>query len=39
MTSGEQRHVGAGQDREADGVGVLLEHGLGHLLGRLERPV
>jgi hypothetical protein len=25
--------VGAGKDREADGVGVLLDHGLGDLLG------
>ena len=30
-----QRHVGAGEDREADRVGVLLDHGLGDLLGRL----
>ena len=27
-----QRHVGAGQDREADRVGVLLQHGLDDLL-------
>ena len=31
----EQRDVGARQHREADGVGVLLEGGLRHLLGRL----
>src|SRR3954452_5994075 len=30
-----QRHVRAGQDREADGVGVLLDHGRDDLLGRL----
>ena len=32
---GEQRHVGAGEHREADGVGVLLDDGLDDLLGRL----
>ena len=32
---GDQRHVGAGEDREADRVGVLLDHGRGDLLGRL----
>ena len=31
----EQRHVGAGVAREPDGVGVLLDRGLGDLLGRL----
>ena len=30
-----ERHVGAGEDREADRVGVLLERGLDDLLGRL----
>ena len=30
-----QRHVGAGEDREADRVGVLLDHGGDDLLGRL----
>ena len=33
----EQRHVRARQHRQADGVGVLLQRGLGHLLGRLEQ--
>src|SRR4051794_31629223 len=32
---GDQRHVGAREDREADGVGVLLEDGLDDLLRRL----
>ena len=32
---GEQRHVRAGQHREADGVGVLLDRGLDDLLRRL----
>src|SRR6476659_301356 len=32
---GEQRHVGAGEQRQADRVGVLLEDGLGDLLRRL----
>jgi hypothetical protein len=31
----EQREVGAGQQRETDAVGVLLQHGLGDLLRRL----
>ena len=31
----EQRHVRAGQDRQADRVGVLLDGGLDDLLGRL----
>ena len=31
----DERHVRAGQDREADGVGVLLQHGLDDLLRRL----
>ena len=31
----DQGHVGAGEDREADRVGVLLDHRLGDLLGRL----
>ena len=31
----EQRHVRAGEDREADQVGVLLDRGLHDLLGRL----
>ncbi len=31
----DERHVRAGEDREADGVGVLLDHGRGDLLGRL----
>ena len=30
-----ERHVRAGEDRQADGVGVLLEHRLDDLLGRL----
>ena len=32
---GEQREVRAREDRQPDGVGVLLERGLGDLLGRL----
>ena len=35
MTRGEQRHVGAGQDRQADRVGVLLDRRLDDLLGGL----
>ena len=35
---GEQRHVGAGEDRERHHVDVLLERGLDHLLGRLVEP-
>ena len=31
----DERHVGAGEDREPDGVGVLLDHRLDDLLGRL----
>src|SRR4051794_31713855 len=31
----DERHVGAGQDREADRVGVLLQDGLDDLLRRL----
>ena len=31
----DQRHVCAGEDREPDGVGVLLDRGLGDLLRRL----
>ena len=34
-SAGEERHVGAGEHREADGVGVLLHDGLDDLLGRL----
>src|SRR6266702_3274998 len=34
----EQRVVRARQHREADGVGVLLQRGLRHLLGRLVQP-
>ena len=30
-----ERHVGAGEDRQPDGVGVLLDDGLDDLLGRL----
>ena len=37
--AGHERHVGAGEDREADRVGVLLDHGLGDLLGVWCRPV
>ena len=33
--SGYQRHVRAGEDRDADGVRVLLDRGLDDLLGRL----
>jgi hypothetical protein len=36
---GEQGEVRAGEQRQPDGVGVLLEHGLGDLLGRLVEPV
>ena len=31
----DERHVRAGEDRDADGVGVLLDRGLDDLLGRL----
>ena len=31
----DERHVGAGEDAQADGVGVLLQHRLDDLLGRL----
>ena len=34
----EQREVRAREHRQPDGVGVLLQRGLGHLLGRLEQP-
>ena len=34
----EQRHVGAGEQRQPDGVGVLLHGRLGDLLGRLVQP-
>src|SRR5579884_2305561 len=33
-----QRHVRAGEDRQPDRVGVLLDHGLDNLLGRLVKP-
>jgi hypothetical protein len=33
--AGNERHVGAREDRKADRVGVLLDGGLGDLLGRL----
>ena len=33
-----QRHVRAGEDRDADGVCVLLDRGLDDLLGRLVKP-
>src|SRR5437588_20433 len=33
--AGDERHVGAGEDRQADRVRVLLQHGLGDLLWRL----
>ena len=33
-----ERHVRARQDREPDGVGVLLDDGLDDLLGRLVQP-
>jgi hypothetical protein len=36
--SGNQCHVGAGQDRQTEGVGVLLDHRLHDLLGRLVKP-
>ena len=32
---GEEREVGAGEQRQADGVGILLQHRLGDLLRRL----
>src|SRR6476659_4210445 len=35
---GEQRHVRAGQDRQPDGVGVLLDDGLDDLLRGLVQP-
>ena len=34
----EQRDVGAGEQRQPDGVGVLLHGRLGDLLGRLVQP-
>src|SRR4051812_34294940 len=34
----EERHVGAREQRQADGVGVLLQDGLRDLLGRLVQP-
>ena len=37
-TRGHERHVGAGEDRQADRVGVLLDDGLDDLLGRLVQP-
>ncbi len=37
-TRGNSVRWGAGQDGEPDGVGVLLQCGLGHLFGRLEQP-
>ena len=33
--AGHERHVRAGEDRQSDGVGVLLDRGLHDLLGRL----
>jgi hypothetical protein len=33
--AGHEGHVRAGEDRDADGVGVLLDHRLGDLLRRL----
>ena len=36
--AGKQREVRARQQRQPDGVGVLLEHGLGDLLGGLVQP-
>jgi hypothetical protein len=35
---GHQRQVGSREEREADGVGVLLHDGLDHLLGGLVQP-
>src|SRR3954453_14139947 len=35
---GEQRHVGTGEDRQPDRVGVLLDDGLHDLLRRLVQP-
>ena len=35
MMRGKEGHVGAGKDRQPDGVGVLLDDGLGDLLRRL----
>ncbi len=32
----EERHVRAGENREADAVGILLNRGLDDLLGRLK---
>ena len=34
----KERHVRAGEDREADAVGILLDRRLHDLLGRLEEP-
>src|SRR5438128_11505580 len=34
----DERHVRAGEDRDPDRVGVLLDHGLDDLLGRLVEP-
>jgi hypothetical protein len=34
----DERQVGAGEDGEPDGVGVLLERGLDDLLRRLVQP-
>ena len=34
----EERHVGAGEDREADPVGVFLDRGLDDLFGGLKEP-
>ena len=34
----KERHVRAGEDREADAVGIFLNRGLHDLLGRLEEP-
>ena len=36
--SRHEGHVRAGEDRDADGVGVLLDRGLDDLLGRLVQP-
>ena len=32
---GDERQVGPGEQRQADGVGILLHHGLDHLFRRL----
>ena len=34
----DEGEMGARQQRQSDGVGVLLDHGLDHLLGRLVQP-